>query len=291
MLVFLLLFSVSYSFYNIKPAAGLSSLRTSSDDWYSSWDDSDGRCISDHHMFQCADGYCVSFSQICNKEDDCSDGTDENPAFCIDLIIESLRSNCEKDNFCCESYSKIISEDSICDHKLDCFDTSDENPLLCHYWNQQYSTTASTSTSEITLTPTTKSAIFYSTESLNISTSPTKLSSLPPTYYTTASSLETITTDISTSITTEKNYSDGSENVITVGMDNTTAVDSLKRNSILVILITISLLIVIISSIMLWRNYHKQRNIRSMEFENPIYRNTGNAQESFHINKKLSSTT
>ncbi|XP_035214327.1 low-density lipoprotein receptor-related protein 1B-like [Stegodyphus dumicola] len=72
--------------------------------------------------FQCNDGTCMSRSTVCNGRWECPDGSDE--ARCYTGIP------CDKDSFRCNN-GQCLPQYVFCNAVTDCYDGSDESFLLC----------------------------------------------------------------------------------------------------------------------------------------------------------------
>ena len=68
-------------------------------------------------------GECVSKSFICDGDDDCSDGSDEN-----NDIQDCLSKTCGPDRFTCQNKKRCVPLSHVCDGENDCGDASDESP-------------------------------------------------------------------------------------------------------------------------------------------------------------------
>lgn len=82
------------------------------------------------HQWQCANKRCISEAWQCDGENDCGDGSDEDPAHC------SSRT-CRPGQFKCRN-GRCIPQSWKCDVDDDCGDNSDEpidecSELLQHY--------------------------------------------------------------------------------------------------------------------------------------------------------------
>ncbi|XP_072743249.1 vitellogenin receptor isoform X2 [Anoplolepis gracilipes] len=73
--------------------------------------------------FQCDDGECIPFTYVCDEEDDCNDGSDENN--CKDFHFINHHHSCSLNEFTCENRDCILKE-KFCDAVKDCKDGSDE---------------------------------------------------------------------------------------------------------------------------------------------------------------------
>lgn len=83
------------------------------------------------HQWQCANKRCISEAWQCDGENDCGDGSDEDPAHC------SSRT-CRPGQFKCRN-GRCIPQSWKCDVDDDCGDNSDEpidecSELLQHYY-------------------------------------------------------------------------------------------------------------------------------------------------------------
>ncbi|XP_027196251.1 uncharacterized protein LOC113790749 [Dermatophagoides pteronyssinus] len=74
--------------------------------------------------FQCRNGQCVSWYFVCDKNNNCDDGSDEN---------QCEPYNCPKETFQCKSDGICVPRQSVCNGKWECSDGSDE--ALCHKGN------------------------------------------------------------------------------------------------------------------------------------------------------------
>ncbi|CAH1789469.1 unnamed protein product [Owenia fusiformis] len=70
------------------------------------------------NQFVCLNGKCLPDSWKCDTDDDCGDGTDEDPKLCADHT-------CRPTDYVCAN-SRCISTAWVCDHDNDCRDNSDE---------------------------------------------------------------------------------------------------------------------------------------------------------------------
>ena len=73
------------------------------------------------NFFQCSNGKCVEYSQVCDLVDDCGDMSDERS--CVNNYVCQNTAGSEK--------LALIARAQKCDRKVDCFDFSDECNELC----------------------------------------------------------------------------------------------------------------------------------------------------------------
>ena len=114
--------------------------------------------------FTCENGYrqCVPKDSVCNKINDCGDGSDEDLNLCPPV-------KCNYDEFRCLDNRKCIEKASVCDSIYDCRDGSDE--INCHVTTNLSSQSDSvTSTTIAVPNPpfTTSSPDFASLPNLNL---------------------------------------------------------------------------------------------------------------------------
>ncbi|XP_058123209.1 serine protease nudel [Anopheles ziemanni] len=107
---------------------------------------------------RCRYGKCVGETLLCDRKNDCGDGSDEDQTFCAarnrttNCLPHQLRcangkcidksSFCDRKNDCgdstdephdcsCYTYLRITDPGKICDGVRNCWDKSDENPRVC----------------------------------------------------------------------------------------------------------------------------------------------------------------
>ncbi|TKS67243.1 Low-density lipoprotein receptor-related protein 2 [Collichthys lucidus] len=83
------------------------------------------RCANNERLgqFQCNDGNCTSPHFLCNSNQDCHDGSDEDPVLCATHQCETHQWQCAN--------KRCIPESWQCDGEDDCGDQSDEDPAHC----------------------------------------------------------------------------------------------------------------------------------------------------------------
>lgn len=69
-------------------------------------------------QFVCSNGRCVWLNRKCDSQDDCGDGSDENPVLCAEHT-------CPPSAFVCRN-GRCVNARYRCDHDDDCRDGSDE---------------------------------------------------------------------------------------------------------------------------------------------------------------------
>ena len=75
-----------------------------------------GSNLYQNAIFPCENGHCVAHDKICNLENDCGDGSDEQGC---------------SNHFQCESSGEFLTHDRVCDGVIDCMDHSDECNERC----------------------------------------------------------------------------------------------------------------------------------------------------------------
>lgn len=77
--------------------------------------------FSKFFFLQCNSGQCIDKTLVCDGQNQCPDGSDENAVTCP----------CGKDNFQCESDGTCVPTSALCDGTADCADRSDEQRGVC----------------------------------------------------------------------------------------------------------------------------------------------------------------
>lgn len=72
------------------------------------------------NKFQCHNGDCIWAAWVCDKENDCVEGEDEEEGMCKDKVM------CGPGHFQCELSGACINLEKVCDGKRDCDDGTDE---------------------------------------------------------------------------------------------------------------------------------------------------------------------
>jgi len=74
--------------------------------------------------FQCSSGECIWNAWVCDGENDCSGGEDEEEGRC------SIMVRCNETQWQCKLSAKCIDKSQVCDKKLDCEDGTDETQCM-----------------------------------------------------------------------------------------------------------------------------------------------------------------
>ncbi len=72
--------------------------------------------------FKCFNGGCVDASKVCNGINDCEDGSDENDSVCSNKRVGTCKAN----QFSCGDNKTCVAKSKVCDKKIDCPSGTDE---------------------------------------------------------------------------------------------------------------------------------------------------------------------
>lgn len=77
--------------------------------------------LCEPNQYQCANRRCVLKTWLCDSEDDCLDGSDEQ-----NCGVADNRQMCTPVEFKCSQYDQCVPKSFHCDGQSDCRDGSDE---------------------------------------------------------------------------------------------------------------------------------------------------------------------
>ena len=115
----------------------------------------------DQELFSCADCTCIPESLVCDKANDCADGSDEHGPICLALEMYHQQFQCMGPGF--------LQTYRLCDGIQDCLYGTDEKHCLRHRRNAHHGSGSGETTARVEttapLTPT-PSAVYHMTTSM-----------------------------------------------------------------------------------------------------------------------------